>query len=421
MKILLLNTTPTSEMFDMFQMKGSYNGSGWVDGVIQRLGESNEVHFVCFWTIDEYRKKIQGNVQYSVIPAASANLNEVDQQVLYWLSVIYKEFSPDVIHVFGTEHKWTRAALQIMDPRKIVVHITGLMNVYALHYYGGLTEKMTRVRTLRDLLKGGMKKGKLYFEKNGEYEKETLSQICNVMGRTTWDKACITLINPEIKYFHCNEMLRNIFYEKQWKLEKCEKYRIFVSAGNTPLKGIHKVLEAIVLVKKIYPQVRLVVAGNNVVKEDNLKDRLKMTSYGKMLINYIKKNHLDNNVLFIGPQNALEMQKQYLKSHVYVLPSAIENSSNSLGEAMLLGMPCVASCVGGVQDLLRDKEDGYIYPYDEPYMLAFYIMQFFQNDGNAVEMGKNARKHAMDTHDREKIYNNLMKIYSEVMTNSQMD
>lgn len=37
---------------------------------------------------------------------------------------------------------------------------------------------------------------------------------------------------------------------------------------------------------------------------------------------------------------------------------------------MLLGTPCISSDVGGVNDMLRRDEEGFIYPYDEYYMLV---------------------------------------------------
>ena len=67
------------------------------------------------------------------------------------------------------------------------------------------------------------------------------------------------------------------------------------------------------------------------------------------------------------------MKERFLKSNVFVSPSTIENSPNSLGEAMLLGIPCISSDVGGVKNLLKHEEEGYVYQTDAPYMLAYYV------------------------------------------------
>lgn len=71
------------------------------------------------------------------------------------------------------------------------------------------------------------------------------------------------------------------------------------------------------------------------------------------------------------------MKERYLKSQVFVLPSSIENSPNSLGEAMLLGVPCIASDVGGVRCLMTHSVEGLIYPADDPRLLAYDICEMF--------------------------------------------
>ena len=57
-------------------------------------------------------------------------------------------------------------------------------------------------------------------------------------------------------------------------------------------------------------------------------------------------------------------------------PSSIENSPNSLGEAQLLGVPCIASDVGGVTDMIPNKECGIIYRFEEVELLAKHIPSF---------------------------------------------
>lgn len=52
------------------------------------------------------------------------------------------------------------------------------------------------------------------------------------------------------------------------------------------------------------------------------------------------------------------MIEQYLKAHIFVCPSSVENSPNSLGEAQLLGVPCIGSIAGGIPSMLSmEKQD----------------------------------------------------------------
>ena len=86
---------------------------------------------------------------------------------------------------------------------------------------------------------------------------------------------------------------------------------------------------------------------------------------------------------------------------------------------MLLGMPIVSSDVGGVKNILKDKKEGYIYPADEIYMLAYYIDKIFTNKDEAVLMGKAARNHALKTHNREQNFLRLLEIYNELINKTK--
>lgn len=77
-------------------------------------------------------------------------------------------------------------------------------------------------------------------------------------------------------------------------------------------------------------------------------------------------------------------------------------------------MPCVASCVGGSQDLLCDREDGYLYPFDEAYMLAHYVCRIFGDDDTAVALSKAARAHAQVRYAPDKIVEDTVAAYAQI-------
>ena len=85
---------------------------------------------------------------------------------------------------------------------------------------------------------------------------------------------------------------------------------------------------------------------------------------------------------------------------------------------MILGVPCVASNVGGTSDMLIDKEEGFLYPYTEPELLAYYIDQFFENDNLCLEKGVAARKHALKRHNWDTNAKNTLEIYNDILKNN---
>lgn len=108
------------------------------------------------------------------------------------------------------------------------------------------------------------------------------------------------------------------------------------------------------------------------------------------------------------------MLQRLLKTNVFVLPSAIENSSNSLSEAMILGLPCIASNTGGTMDMLEYPKEGLLYPYTEPAILAEYVMQYFRDDDLCIKLGQAARTRALERHNKQAIGEKMIQIYKEM-------
>ena len=96
------------------------------------------------------------------------------------------------------------------------------------------------------------------------------------------------------------------------------------------------------------------------------------------------------------------------------ISESIENSSNSLGEAMLLGMPCVASRVGGIPALACDEKEALLYPFEDVQRLAACVCDVFANPEKAEAMGRRARARALETHDAARNTQQLLAIYREV-------
>ena len=108
------------------------------------------------------------------------------------------------------------------------------------------------------------------------------------------------------------------------------------------------------------------------------------------------------------------MRRAFLEANVFALTSTLENSPNSLGEAMLLGVPSVAANVGGVRNLMTQGIEGFIYESGDVDTLAEQIMKLFAMEENAAAMGEAARNHARRTHNPEENLLKLIEIYHEI-------
>lgn len=425
MKILIMGP-PTSNGYKAFGVDNGITGGGWVENLIENLYYNyNEMLDIntCFYGdfAEKVEKKTFLNINYYVLPMRVKGLAYCSLDMEQDIKNVISDCQPDIVHIIGTEREHNLKMFEVVGKDNCLISITGMVSFIAQHYYGGVPRKTWLKKSLGDILrKGGPIAEQKRFVKYGINEKKLISEARYIMGRTTWDYACVKQINPKCDYIYCGEVLNNIYRENTWTIEKSKQYRIFVSQGSYPLKGLHMLLEAFPIIVKQYPDAEIYVAGADILKAKNLKDYIKRTTYAQYLNRLIKIYNIEGKIHFTGSLNANGMLEQYLKSNVFVLPSAIENSPNSLGEAMILGVPCVASCVGGVQDMICDREDGFIYPFDEPYMLAHYICQIFANPELAQSIGKKARENARKRFDAQLVVETTMKTYKMMIERREL-
>ena len=356
------------------------------------------------------------------------------------LSQITGDFKPDIVHCFGTEYPHTLALCRSFPQKdRILVGIQGLCSVYANAYFANLPEQVIHSVTLRDFLKkDSLARQQEKFAARGAMEIEAVRLAGNVTGRTAWDRFYTEQWNPGAEYHMMNETLRADFYHGAWKEENCIPRSIFLSQGDYPIKGLHYMLAALPAIREKYPDVQVFVAGNSLVKYGTWKEKLKISAYGRYLRRLIRKNGLEKNIQFLGKLNAQAMKDRYLKSNLFVCCSAIENSPNSLGEAMLLGMPCVSADVGGIPSIFDNGKDGILYggfktaknEFDNmcneiennekgldiiSKRLADAVVEIWSDKEKMLDYCKNARNHAQKTHNGEANYRKMTEIYSKIL------
>lgn len=351
------------------------------------------------------------DITYFLIPAAGNN--KTDGSIFKaHLKNIQQESAYDIVHIHGTEHLMGLQYVNLFGNKKVVVSIQGLISVIERYYYGGINEKELRNNiTLRDRIKGDtIIKQKRKLQVGAVHEKNLVRLVDHVIGRTSWDQAHLWAINSQANYHFCNEILQDEFYHNHWKLQECEKHTIFLSQAHYPLKGLQQMIKAMPLVLNHYPDTKIYVAGNNFVTNRGWR----LNGFGKYIQSLINQHGVAGNIIFTGKLAVKEMCQRYLSSHVFVCPSAIENSSNSIGEAQLLGVPCVAAFVGGMPDLIQNEESGLLYRFEEVEMLAASICRIFANDSLAENLSKQGRASASIRHDKIKNTNALYSIYQSI-------
>lgn len=422
MKILWLCNIPLPEYSKKIGISEN-SGGGWLTGLKNELKENINIKLnICFPQIgikNINELDIDG-ISYFAIPRKNSDFTKIDNCIENHFQKLIEKINPDIIHIWGTEFPHALSMIKICEKNRVidrtVISIQGLVSKIEKHYSVGLPYNILKRFTIKDFFK----QNSIYqqiekFKKRGEFEVEALKKVKYIIGRTDWDNACTLQINSNAKYYFCNENLRDEFYKYEWDYKKCERYSIFISQATYPVKGLHYVFEALPEIIKKYPETKLYIGGENIIKSSTLKEKLKLTSYAKYLKELIEKFNLEKYIIFMGNLNEKQMCERFLKSNVFLSASLIENSSNSVGEAMLLGVPVVSSDVGGIKNMLNHNEEGFIYQHNAPYMLSYYVKKIFENIELAEKFSNNSKSHARDTHNREINSKKIIKIYEEIM------
>lgn len=398
---------------------------GWMDILSRKtIGERHNLQVIYPKTdVDTVQKiELEGVTIYQ-LPHSVRNNSNYDQSYEMIFRKILNENSFDCIHLWGCEFPRTLAMLKICKEMDLldntILEIQGIKHFIAKNYFASLPRKVIRSKRIRDIYYNkGIKKAKRLYEQAGKHEIKAIETAKNIMGRTDWDLAAVKSINPEVNYYKCNRILRKAFYSQKWELENCDKHSIFVSSYSTPVKGLHYILEAMPIILQKYPKSHLYVVGPfGYPTRPSFIQKLKLGGYGKHIYGLISENKLEDNVTFLGRLDEKQMMDRYLKSHVYISASAMENSPNTVAEAMTLGLPAICSLVGGVSSMLSHNIEGFLYQYDAPYMMAHYVNKIFCDDQLALELSKNARERAKVTHDIETNYNRLISTYEILSSN----
>lgn len=386
---------------------------GWLSGIVDNISKINGIKLGVASPYEgkELKHFVVEGVEYYLLPKLGLyDVNEED------CKLIFNQFNPDVLHIEGSEFKHSNTFINSWDGNN-VLSLQGVVNGILPYFTGGLS--LTKllfsckipeiIGAISILIKFRLFKTRLV------WERDTILKSKNILGRTNWDRSFARKFNSTAKYYSCNRILREPFYDSknQWNINNIERYSIYIGNSYQPIKGFHFVIEAVSRLKLRYPSIKIYVAGISPY-DSKIQHNYFKNGYALYLRYLISKFNLYDNFEFLGNINATEVANRLSKSNIYCLASSIENSPNTLAEAMILGVPSVASFVGGVSDMAIDNYEALLYRFDEIDMLVHQISRIFDDDELAIKLSKNARNKALKAHSIDKIIENLYKCYIDI-------
>lgn len=409
-------------MPDLAKMLGVGTGASgtWMIDLAHQLSKMEQIELAIACVYGKKFTVVNGKrVKYYVIPGNGRTMLFYNPSLIKYWEKVESDFKPDIVHIHGTEYTHAISYLRNYPDKKYVLSIQGVVKKVSEKHNGELgIKQLIRYRTLRENLHlSGMIEKTLVSKKNARYEREIIQKVHYATGRTDWDKYFMQSINPNIRYYRCYYNLREEFYcAEKWSVQKADKNRVYVStAAQTPFKGGHIVLRAIAIVKNRFPKTKFVFLGGKVTN-----GKLVVTDgYSKYINKLIKKLEIQNNIEFIGRQDTQGVISLMRNCRICIIPSAIENASATMREAMHIGIPVIAAFRGGMINLIDDRKSGYYYDYSEYEYLAGRIEELLQDDSLAAKFSDNEIKIAEKMHDREKNTNDFLEMYNDIYTTNQ--
>lgn len=173
-------------------------------------------------------------------------------------------------------------------------------------------------------------------------------------------------------------------------------------------KGVVYLLDALkILHRRGLSEVTLIVVG-----EGNRREFLEKKA-GEM--------EISDKVCFKGRVSGKELVKQYKSCDIFVLPAVIDSTGDTEGlgvvliEALSFKKPVVASRVGGIVDIVKDKETGLLVEQKSPEMLAEALQFLIENPDKSKKLAASGYRYVKKYFSWDNIINSIIDSYRNLL------
>ncbi len=178
------------------------------------------------------------------------------------------------------------------------------------------------------------------------------------------------------------------------------QYFKFIHVGDLlPVKRQHLLIEAFSILHENYPNARLQIIGDGLLR--------------KKLTKFVRKKELDSIINFTGHQSQKEVATHLQNADAFVLTSEKETFGIVVIEAMSCGLPVLSTRCGGVEDLIFPF-NGLFFNADSPHQMADDMLHFISNYGSFH--AETIRAFIKENFSKEYVAERLKIIYENIIT-----
>lgn len=367
-------------------------------------------HEVAFFSMEKDENITTGDKEYFV---KETDMNTASK--LKAFDVIYsgtnkklmtqalEDFKPDIVHINNFQRQLSASIIDAIKEKNIPIVMTAhdlnpICPASIMLYKGEICEDCLKNGYLSCIKKSCIKDSKLKSLIGVlEYEfykyHHIWSKIDLIISPSSFNKN--KLIEGKIKYKRIEALPNFINYEPKSETTIGD-YGFFLGRLSSE-KGVTNLVKAMKDIKNG----RLLIAGDGPQREE--------------IEQYIKDNSLENRIILLGYLNQDSIKKYLNECRFVVIPSICnENCPYSILEAMERSKCVIGSAVGGIPELIKDNENGFLFNFDDIDELKNKMQLLFDNKELSQQLGNKARDIFENEYTPQAYYQKLIKYYNEV-------
>ncbi len=327
-----------------------------------------------------------------ILPQLGRELSPIrDLWTLWRLYRLFRKEKPDIVHTHTAKAGFAGRLAALMAGVPIIVHT---FHGHVLHGYFGkmktgffrLAEKLMAGLSTQIITVSEQCKNELLLYKIG-----TSESICTIPLGLELER--FQHRSPEYK-----QQIREKFDIPQ------NAFLVGMIARMVPIKKHEDLFRAIPKVLEIYPDTYFLIVGDG-------ERRYYLHDLAKEL-------NITHRCIFTGFRE--DQEKIYSALDLVVLTSANEGLPVAVIESLSSGLPVVATCVGGVPELIIDGETGYIVEAGNINSIAEGLIKAISNPQKTAAMGQSAQEKTIQNFSITRLLNDIDELYQKLILQSDL-
>ncbi|QIR35475.1 colanic acid biosynthesis glycosyltransferase WcaL [Tolypothrix sp. PCC 7910] len=199
-------------------------------------------------------------------------------------------------------------------------------------------------------------------------------------------------------------------FKKRLPPEPQGKISIATTCRLIPKKGIEYSIRAVAKVAKIYPQIEYNIIGDGYLRAD--------------LQQLIQNLNVAEQVKLLGWKNQPAIIEILDQAHIFLATSITTDDGNqdaplnTLKEAMAMGLPVISTLHGGIPELVEDGISGFLVPEKDVDAITEKLIYLIEHPEIWSQMGEAGRAYVEKNYDINKLNDELVQIYQQVIANN---